>query len=140
MTDEQAKTIIQELQIIRKLVYTYGLGEDIPSGPSPGILAGIKSEIQGIRELLEERSTTGGHMKPHAVEFLLKTLADMGNTISDTEIRIKALETALQKYEPNQYQCYLDAVRKTTQAIEKSERKPVSPAGIEALRKALLQD
>ena len=55
MTDEQAQTIIRELQIIRKLVYTYGLGEDIPGGPSPGILAGIKTEIHELRELLEER-------------------------------------------------------------------------------------
>ncbi len=59
MTDEQAQVIIQELQIIRKLVYTYGLGEDLQGGPSPGILAGIKAEIHELRELLQERLGKG---------------------------------------------------------------------------------
>jgi hypothetical protein len=53
-------------------------------------LAGIKAEIHELRELLEEKSTNGGRMTPHAVEFLLRTLVEIGQSLSDAEIRIKA--------------------------------------------------
>jgi len=78
-------------------------------------------------------------MKPATVDFLLKTLTDMAARIENCEERIKALETALRKYEPNQYQCYLDAV-KTSQAIAQNSPEPSEPVETSILRAMLLQD
>ncbi len=79
-------------------------------------------------------------MNSLAADMLLKTLADMGNAIADSQVRIKALETALQKYEPNMYQCYLKAVDEESQAKATSGQKPVSPAGVANLRSLLVRD
>jgi len=78
-------------------------------------------------------------MKPSTVDFILKTFTDMATRIENCEERIKALETALQKYEPNLYQCYLDGV-KTYQAIVKNSPDSSEPVELSILRAMLLQD
>lgn len=79
-------------------------------------------------------------MKPTTVDFLLKYLTDTARDIENCQIRIKAFETALQKYEPNAYQCYLSAIEKETQAIARTAQSQHEPVTVAVLRAMLLQD
>jgi hypothetical protein len=99
MTDEQAQQMIsalaqtsEELQIIRKMIYTYGLGEDSSSGPCPGVLAGIKNEIHGVRELLEDRMTDEER------RFLMLSLSAVATHLSRLDGKIRACEQVLKKH------------------------------------------
>ena len=79
-------------------------------------------------------------MKPATVDFLLKALSDMAKDTENCQIRIKALETALQKYEPNIYQCYLNVVERESQAIATGVQALPEPVNIAVLRAMLVQD
>jgi polyhydroxyalkanoate synthesis regulator phasin len=108
VTEEQAKTVIQELTIIRKLIYTYGLGEDIPGGPSPGILAGIKDEIHELRESLE-----GTPMKtrtPNPPD----PMSELSDNIDQLRKEVSALNLAIANLTP-----VLEGIQK---ALETDER------------------
>lgn len=79
-------------------------------------------------------------MKPVTVDYLLKYLSDMAKDVENCQVRIKALATALQKYEPNVYQCYLDALEREGRAIANVVQLQPEPANIAVLRAMLVQD
>jgi hypothetical protein len=71
---------------------------------------------------------------------LLEVLSDMAKDIDNYQVRVKAFETALQKYEPNLYQCYQDAVEREIRAIASAVQSQPEPVNIAVLRAMLLQD
>ena len=79
-------------------------------------------------------------MKPTTVDFLLKTLREMEGHIEASDVRIRALEMALQKCEPNLYQSYQASVEQMNQAIKQSEQTQGEPVSTQVLRAMLLQD
>jgi hypothetical protein len=79
-------------------------------------------------------------MKPTTADYLLKVLSDMAKEIENCQVRIKAFETALQKYEPNLYQCYQNAVGRETQAIANCVQPQPEPLNTAILRTMLVQD
>jgi len=79
-------------------------------------------------------------MKPATADYLLKMLSDMAKEIENCQVRIKAFEVALQKYEPNLYQCYQDAVERETQAIANCVQPQPEPLNAAILRAMIVQD